>query len=309
MIGVCSLLLVVLFSACDDEVDLNKLADEELRYFNLYMDANYPGLEPLESGLYYKEFQEGTGISPDTGDYVLINYICYTIPDEEVIDTYDEEWAIDHGLYSSGVLYGPYKYKHGTELEGLKLGVSLMKEGGISRLIFMSDLGYGGQETSQVGKFESLMYDVELLEVIKDPAAKEQELIDEYIAENPRAYPIKDEETGATLYYISETAGDSIFIKEEMTCEVYYTGQLLDGRVFDSNESSSSGLEVKIGKGSVIDGWEIGLKYFRYGGTGKLLIPHELAYGEDGEETNSGKTAIPPYEALLFDIRVTKTVF
>jgi FKBP-type peptidyl-prolyl cis-trans isomerase len=304
---VIGFLAVLSFLGCEEDIDLDAMKAEEERYFDLYMSFNYPDLDPMESGLYYIEDSVGTGASPDTGDYVLINYLAYTIPDEDVVDTYTEEWAQNNGIHNSEILYGPFKYKHGSEILGMKEGLSLMKEGGISRLMFKSELGYGENGLGDIGQFESLMYDIELLEVIPDPAAREQEQIDAFLAEHVTAYPITDPGTGAKLYYIPGVAGDSAQVAEGSMVEVYYTGQLLDGRIFDSNEGSSKGLEITIGEGSVIPGWEIGLKYFRYGGTGQLLIPHQLAYGEDGSTIEkTEKTSIPPFEALLFDVEVIK---
>jgi FKBP-type peptidyl-prolyl cis-trans isomerase FkpA len=296
-------------TGCEEEINFDSFIAEEERYFQLYMDANYPEATPTESGLYFFEDEEGEGISPDSGDYVLINYLAYTIPDETVVDTYTEEWAMDHNLYSSNVLYGPYKYQHGTELEGMRVGLSLMKEGGTARLIFKSDLGYGSAGLGNIGRFESLMYDIELVEVIKDPVEKEQEQIRAFLSDHPAAYPIKDSETGVTMYYIPGVAGDSAQVAEGNSISVIYTGSLLDGRIFDSNEGSSTGIKVTVGEGDVIAGWDIGLKWFRYGGTGQLLIPHQLAYGAEGSKVeNTNKTAIPPYEALLFDIEILKPV-
>jgi len=301
--------MLISFSGCEEDTNYDALMAEEERYFDLYMDARYPDVAPID-GLYYIEYQEGEGASPDTGDYVLINYLAYTIPDETVVDTYNEEWARDYNLYNSEVLYGPYKYKHGTEMEGLKRGISMMKEGGIARILFKSDLGYGADGLGQIGRFESLMYDIELLEVIDSPAVREQEMIDAYLADHPTAYGITDEETGKKIYHIPETTGDSVFVKSGNTVEVFYTGTLLDGREFDSNTGDNAGLKVVVGEGDVIRGWDLGLTYFRYGGKGKLLIPHELAYGEDGSTAaGTNKTSIPPYEALLFDIEVTKKVY
>ncbi len=303
------LLLLVAMLGCEDDVNYDAFKQEEDRYFQLYMDAKYPDLQPQPSGLYYIEDEAGTGLSPDSGDWVLINYLAYTIPDEKVVDTYDEEWAMNYNLYNSSVLYGPYKYQHGTEMEGLREGLSMMKEGGIARLIFKSDLGYGEEGFGNIGQFASLMYDVQLLTVIEDVEEWEQMKIDSFLTEHPSAYPVRDSETGSVMYYIPGLAGDSAQVTDGSNVEVFYTGQLLDGRVFDSNAGEASGMNVAIGQGDVIKGWDIGLKYFRYGGTGQLLIPHELAYGAEGTKASgTGKTAIPPYETLLFDIEVLRSV-
>jgi len=309
----CILIVLTLlpFTGCEDESNYDNVKAEEERLFNVYMDANYhpDSITITESGLRFIEYKEGEGMTPDSGDYVLINFLLYTIPDEQVVDTYTEEWAIDYGLYNENVLYGPYKYEYGTGVAGLYEGLSMMKEGGIARLLFKSDLGYGSKGMGNIGRFESLMYDVELVEVIGDPVLREQEQITAFLAENPTALPIEDEDTGATMYYIPGVVGDSSQIAEGNSVEVFYTGRLLDGRVFDTNEGSNTGMSVTVGEGDVISGWDIGLKRFRYGGEGQLLIPHQLAYGAEGSKVqNSNKTAIPPYEALLFDIRISKTI-
>lgn len=303
--------LVILFSStgCEEESNYDNLIAEEERYFQLYMDANYPELRPTESGLYFLEYKEGDGPTPDSGDYVLINYLLYTIPDEEIVDTYTEKWAINHNLYNESVLYGPYKYEYGTGIAGLYEGLSMMKEGGIARLLFKSDLGYGSRKVANIDPFESLMYDIELVEVIGDPVQREQEQIDAFLSENPTAIPINDEETDVTMYYLPGEESDGAQIADGNSVEVFYTGRLLDGRVFDTNEGSAAGMGVKVGDGDVIRGWDIGLKSFRYGGEGQLLIPHQLAYGAEGLKVqNSDKTSIPPYEALLFDIMITKNL-
>ena len=49
----------------------------------------------------------------------------------------------------------------------------------------------------------------------------------------------------------------------------------------------------------VIPGWEQGIRGMRVGGKRKLVIPPELAYGEDG-----AGDVIPPNAVLVFDIEV-----
>jgi FKBP-type peptidyl-prolyl cis-trans isomerase len=305
---IVSLIALLLVTGCNKETDDTLKIENEERYFQLYMTANYPDLEPTANGLYFIEYEEGSGATPDEDDYVLINYLAYTVPGEEVVDTYTEEWAREYNLYLSGVMYGPYKFRHGSEIAGMKEGLAMMKEGGVARLIFKSDLGYGGLGFGSIDDYESLMYDIELIEVIDDVYAREQEQIDAYLAEQTTYEEIYDEETDATLYYIPTEVGDSSQVENKDEVEILYKGELLDGRVFDSNLGSASGFKVKIGKEEVIRGWELGLLKFRYGGKGKLLIPHELAYGEEGSlASGSSKVSIPPVEALLFEIEVVKS--
>lgn len=296
---------LVSITGCENKIDTSGLEAQEERYFNLYVAAHYSDVNPLEDNFYYIEIEEGTGATPDTGDYVLINFLAYTIPDENVVDTYKEEWAVEHNLYNSDVLYGPYKFKVGDEIPGLQKGLENMKEGGISRILFKSDLGYGADGNgSNISPFESLMYDIELLEVIDDPYARELAQIAAYLDTIDNEVAIYDEEMDATFYYIPGVEGSGDTIADESEVEVFYAGRLLDGREFDSNLDGSSGLDVTVGEGTVVRGWDLGLKEFKYGGSGRLLIPHPLAYGETGRIISNNKYGIPPFEALLFDLAI-----
>tara|TARA_B100000497_G_C7606678_1_gene364329 strand:+ start:759 stop:1106 length:348 start_codon:yes stop_codon:yes gene_type:complete len=79
---------------------------------------------------------------------------------------------------------------------------------------------------------------------------------------------------------------------------VNYTGSLTDGSIFDS--SLNPGREpftFTLGAGSVIKGWDLGVKGMKVGGKRKLTIPPELGYGENG-----AGSVIPPGATLIFEV-------
>ena len=81
---------------------------------------------------------------------------------------------------------------------------------------------------------------------------------------------------------------------------VNYTGKLEDGSIFDS--SLSPGKEpftFTLGVGSVIKGWDMGVKGRKVGGKRKLTIPPELGYGDRG-----AGNVIPPGATLIFEVEL-----
>ena len=85
---------------------------------------------------------------------------------------------------------------------------------------------------------------------------------------------------------------------------VNYTGTLEDGSVFDS--SLNPGREpftFTLGVGSVIKGWDLGVKGMKVGGKRKLTIPSDLGYGDKG-----AGNLIPPGATLIFEVELLEVV-
>jgi peptidylprolyl isomerase len=82
------------------------------------------------------------------------------------------------------------------------------------------------------------------------------------------------------------------------TLVVHYTGWVSeDGTKFDSSLDRGTPFEFPLGAGRVIAGWDEGLATMKVGGKRRLIIPAELAYGEEGRPPT-----IPPNAELTFDI-------
>ena len=92
-----------------------------------------------------------------------------------------------------------------------------------------------------------------------------------------------------------------------MVVIVHYTGWLYDaaardhhGRKFDSSRDRGQPLSFPLGAGRVIRGWEQGIPGMKVGGTRRLVIPPEMAYGDKGV----GRGLIPPNATLLFEVEL-----
>ena len=100
--------------------------------------------------------------------------------------------------------------------------------------------------------------------------------------------------TASGLQYTIVAAGAEEKIQPQDTVWVNYKGTLLDGEIFDQNDST------QFVANRVIKGWTEGLGLLGEGGKATLYIPSDLAYGENGTR------GIEPNSTLIFEVEVLK---
>jgi FKBP-type peptidyl-prolyl cis-trans isomerase len=83
------------------------------------------------------------------------------------------------------------------------------------------------------------------------------------------------------------------------TVQMYYTGALINGRVFDG---TSPGLPAFFKVNEVIPGWVEALQLMREGDHWQIVIPSSIGYGSKG-----AGDAIPANQVLVFDLTLLKT--
>lgn len=105
--------------------------------------------------------------------------------------------------------------------------------------------------------------------------------------------------TDSGLVFCETKAGEGSSPTLQSTVEVHYHGSLIDGTVFDS--SVDRGQTISFPLGGVIKGWQEGLQLMKEGGKATLVVPADLAYGDQG----SGDT-IPPGATLKFEVELFK---
>jgi len=82
----------------------------------------------------------------------------------------------------------------------------------------------------------------------------------------------------------------------------HYRGWLEDGTEFDSSHKRGEPFKCVLSNNKVIQGWILGLKGMQVGGTRKLWVPAELAYGE------RQVGFIPPHADLTFEIELLEVL-
>ncbi len=103
--------------------------------------------------------------------------------------------------------------------------------------------------------------------------------------------------TPSGLKYMILTEGKGKQPTAESSVTVHYTGELLNGEVFDSSVSRGEPATFPLNR--VIPGWTEGLQLMKEGGKAVFYIPSNLAYGPAGAPPMIG-----PDEDLIFTVEL-----
>jgi len=121
-----------------------------------YLDQNAKkeGVKTLTSGLQYKILQEGTGVKPTSKDTVRVHYRG-TFMDGKEFDN----------SYTRGE---PAIFLIDNVISGWREAIPLMKVGSKWQLFVPPDLGYGPNGYGNIPGNALLIFEVELLEIVKN---------------------------------------------------------------------------------------------------------------------------------------------
>ena len=228
------------------------------------------------SGLEYTITEKGSGIKAQIGDKVVVHYTGKLTNDT---------------VFDSSVKRGqPFEFVvgQGQVIKGWDEAFQLLQVGDKATIKFGPELGYGAQANGAIPANSTLIFDVELLNVV--PAVRQWEAKGKdtmKTASGLKYIIIKENKTGAK-------------VEPGTIAEFHFSGYLAaDGKKFDSSVEREKPLSVKVGQHQLLPGWDEGIALMREGEKAKLIIPPSLALGEKGHPP-----MIPANATLIMDVEV-----
>lgn len=246
-----------------------------------------PGVEEVngpitvtDSGLRVTEIRAGDGRTPDPGDLVTMNILAMLEDGTVFADTVSDGAPITATATETDLFPG--------WLEGLLL----MQEGGKVRLTIPPELAFGAEGAGGViPPNATILMDVELLTAVAPPS--------------PTAVDSGDlTETDSGLQYYDILEGDGEMPVPGQDVVVEYAAWLQEGEEYIAS-SATLGEPLTFTLGSdigVFPGWDEGVSTMRQGGKRYLVIPPELALGEQG----GGR--IPPNATLIMEVELVEVM-
>lgn len=140
---------------------------------------------------------------------------------------------------------------------------------------------------------------------------QEPKILANYLEENK----ITAKPTKSGLYFMELKKGSGPKAKVGDSISVNYTVRLLDGRVIDTNDKAlakTSGVyyegelydaprKFPLVEGEIFKGWLEALPMMNTGTKAKLILPSNLALGEQG------RGSVPPFSPMVFEVELVGT--
>ena len=240
-----------------------------------------PSSPPTE--LLIEDLVVGSGSPVGVGDFLVMDYVGVSYSTGL---QFDASW--DRGSPF------PFELGAGRVIQGWDQGIVGMSVGGRRSLTIPPELAYGenGSGSGSIGPNETLVFVVDLIASVPANLEKPTE---ELTSESTTELETND---------ISE--GSGAIVQPGNVVYIHYVGvSASTGEQFDSSwdRGRSEFIGYISGAGNVIEGLDQGLLGMQVGGRRTVVIPPDLAYGENG----AGDGLIAPNETLIFTVDLLGT--
>lgn len=193
---------------------------------------------------------------------------------------------------------GPIKYYLPNCFPGLAEGLKMMKEGGKTQLVVPSKLAFGGYSVLFIPRYSTLIIDLELLRVIKDPVADDLKFVNQWL--DTLQLQQTDITEGIYLKIDKEGTGDQIVSYD--TVKFQFKRRSVDS-IYSFDPKVFTNDEYIVDEDSLIPGIRTAIKMLKNGSEARIILPYNMAWGRSGYiNWNNGIVNVPPYTSFKFDI-------
>lgn len=251
--------------------------------------------------------KEGSGDPIRAGQLIKVHYKGFVYQDstkqQEVTKT-DSAAVADSTVDSSAEAAeenGPFadSYAAGEPLEftigmglvipGWEKGLMGMKVGEVRKLYVPYQMAYGENSLDGIPAYSDLYFEVELV-------AAEKPMEPDVFPKSVEGLKWKDAAKGLKIYDEKVGSGKPAVVGSVL--KTHYTGWLLSGRKFGSSKDLGKTLNVVLGAGKMIKGWEQGLEGMKEGGVRWLRISPNMGYGA------TAYSMIPSNSTLIYRVEM-----
>ncbi len=235
----------------------------------------------------------GDGVQAAAGDFLITQYVGVSYGTGL---QFDSSW--DRGQAFSFVV------GEGNVIQGWDDGIVGMAVGGRRELIIPSELAYGptGSGSGSIGPDEPLIFVVDLLGVLPQSVTKPEVSVPAEPAVSVGIKPVVEVPANAAGSEYAETdltMGEGPTVDEGDIAVIRYVGVAVStGAEVDTAWVPSAVRSFTVGSGEVIEGWDRGVVGMSVGGLRQLVVPPELAFGDEGTET------VAPDETLVYVVEL-----
>ena len=320
---------LLIFGCADDSDDLASpdvaLFEEQQQVIEQYLDERDITTQQNEAGVRYRVLTENpNGESPEPGNIVNLYYRIEQL-EGGIVAVREDSSSQEPVAYTFGFSSNNPLIYHLIFPIGLDNMVNTMREGEEYEFFLPSAYAYLDYELGDTLAPNAIIRArIHLTEVLTTNEQRhvEDAKIKAYLA----AQGLHDADSLASgVYYQRTEEGSGDAVSEGSQVQVRYTGQLLDGTIFDSNTAADRELyEFTVGASErqPIEGFLLGIRQMRSGEKGTVVMPSHAAYGQGlisipyafvSDRLNEiilnprdygFARAIPPYSPLRFDIEV-----
>ena len=228
-----------------------------------------------ESGLAIAVTEEGTGEAAEAGDIVRVNYTGM---------------LADGTVFDSSEGRDPFRFMlgQGQVIPGWDEGIAMLQEGGQARLIIPPDLAYGEAGAgAAIPPNATLFFEVELVEILEGGPQTPTEV---------DADDLETTESGLQYAVLEEGSGDTPELGQPV--RVHLTMWLEDGTRISSTLDEGEPATFPLREGQLFPGLVEGIAMMQVGETRQLIIPPDLAFGEQGAG------GLPPDTTLIIEVEL-----